>query len=333
MPHILSRRTTIASLGAVALVPDLAAAQGSGGSKRIGVLMPASENDPEVVDFGAVFRQSLEQLGWVGGRNLRVDYRWGGGDERRLATLAAELVAASPDVILAGGAPAVAPLKRATGTIPIVFVSTSDPVGQGFVRDLGHPGGNITGFTNFDPGMGAKWLALLKEIAPNLKHVAVLYNPQTAPYIDLFLGSVVAAAPALGVKAAGAEVHDDDDIDHAMASLTRSGNGGLLVPSDIFTLNHAAAVVNAASQYRLPAIYAYRVFATLGGLVSWGVDLGEQMKLAAKYIDRILRGTAPGDLQVLKPERFVLVINKKTATALGLNLSPALLQRADEVIE
>jgi putative ABC transport system substrate-binding protein len=333
MQHILSRRSIVASLGAAWLAPAAAAAQGASGPKRIGVLMPASENDPEVVNFGAVFRQSLEQLGWIGGRNLRVDYLWGGGDERRMATLALELVASRPDVILAGGAPAVAPLKRATATIPIVFVSTSDPVGQGFVADLSHPGGNITGFTNFAPEMGAQWLALLKEIAPNLANVGVLYNPGTAPYVDLFLGSVVAAAPALGVTAAGAEVHDDDDIDRAMAALARKGNGGLLVPSDIFTLNHAKAVVTAASQYRLPAIYAYRVFATSGGLVSWGVDLGEQMTLAAKYIDRILRGTAPGDLPVQKPTRFVLVINKKTATALGLNLAPALVARADEVIE
>ncbi len=330
---LLPRRELITVLGAMALAPRVAFAQQSGGAKRIGVLMPTSENDPEVSDLGAVFRQALQELGWIGGRNLSVDYRWGGGDARRIATLAVQMVASAPDTILAGGAPVVAPLKRATTTIPIVFISASDPVGQGFVASLSHPGGNITGFTNFEPSMGGKWLGLLKEIAPGLAHATVLYNPVTAPYADRFLRSVQGAGPALGVAVDGVQLHDEGDIEPALAALAKKGGGGLLLPSDVFTLNHADAVVALASQYRLPAIYAFRVIATRGGLVSWGVDLGEQMRLAAKYIDRILSGTSPGDLPVLQPTRFTLVVNKKAATAIGLVLPPAVLARADEVIE
>lgn len=329
----LSRRDLIAAIGAAVLAPRAALAQ-SPGTKHIGVLMPTSENDPEVSDLGAVFRQSLEELGWVGGRNLSVDYRWGGGDERRIVTLAAQMVASAPDAILAGGAPVVAPLKRDTTTIPIVFISASDPVRQGFVADLSHPGGNITGFSNFEPTMGAKWLGLLKEIAPGLVRVAVLYNPVTAPYVDSFLRSVEGAAPALGVTADGVQLHEEGDIEPAMAGLAKKGaGGGLLVPSDVFTLNHADTVVTLANKYRLPAIYSFRVVALNGGLVSWGVNLGEQLRLAAKYIDRILSGTSPGDLPVLQPSRFTLVLNKKAAAAIGLQFPPAVLARADEVIE
>ncbi|HUK57583.1 MAG TPA: ABC transporter substrate-binding protein [Stellaceae bacterium] len=329
----LLRRQLFAFLGTVAAAPRLALAQQSGGTKRIGVLMPTAENDPEVSDLGAVFRQALQELGWVGGRNLRIDYRWGGGDPRRIATLAQQMVVTSPDAILAGGAPVVAPLKRATSTIPIVFISASDPVGQGFVRTLARPGGNITGFSNFEPGMGAKWIALLKQMVPGLARVGVLYNPATAPYVPAFLHSVEAGASTLGVAVQDVALHEDGDIDPAMAALARKGAGGILLPSDVFTLNHASTIVTLANQYRLPAIYAFRVIALQGGLVSWSVDLGEQMRLAAKYIDRILSGTAPGDLPVLLPSRFSLVINKKTAAALGLELTPAILAQADEVIE
>jgi putative tryptophan/tyrosine transport system substrate-binding protein len=330
---VLARREFAIALGALALVARVARAQDTGGIKHIGVLMPTSENDPEVSDLGAVFRDALQELGWVGGRTVSIDYRWGGGDEHRLAILAQQMVATSPDVILAGGAPVVAPLKRATRTIPIVFISASDPIGQGFVADLSHPGGNITGFTNFDPSMGAKWLGLLKEIEPQLKHAAVIYDPVTAPYVAPFLQSVKGAAQGRGVTVDDVQLHEEGDIEPALAAVSKEGNGGLLFPSDVFTLNHAAAVVSLSNQYRLPAIYAFRVIAAGGGLVSWGVDLGEQMRLAAKYIDRILSGTSPGDLPVLQPTRFALVINKKTAAAIGLDLPPAILARADEVIE
>ncbi len=329
----LLRRDFFSLLGASVFVPRLALAQQGGGTKRIGVLMPTAENDPEVSDLGAVFRRAMQELGWVGGRNLSVDYQWGGGDPRRIATLALQMVATSPDAILAGGAPVVAPLKRATSTIPIVFISASDPVGQGFVADLAHPGGNITGFTNFEPSMGEKWLGLLKQIAPALAHVGVLYNPATAPYMAAFLRSVQGAAPALGVAIDDVQLHEEGEIEPAMAALAKQGGGGLLLPSDVFTLNHADAVVALESRNRLPALYAFRIIAVQGGLVSWSIDLGEQMRLAAKYIDRILSGTSPGDLPVLQPTRFTLVINKKTAAALGLELAPAILARADEVIE
>ncbi len=329
----LFRRDLLAALGALAFAPRPALAQQSGGTKRIGILMPTAENDPEVSDLGAIFRQAMQELGWVGGRNLSIDYRWGGGDPRRIATLAVQMVATAPDVILAGGEPVVAPLKRATSTIPIVFISASDPVGQGLVADLAHPGGNITGFTNFEPTMGEKWLALLKQMAPGLAHVGVLYNPATAPYVAPFLRSVEGAAPALGIAVDGVQLREEGEIAPAMAAIATKGGGGLLLPSDVFTLNHAETIVALASQYRLPAIYAFRVIAVEGGLVSWGVDLGAQMRLAAKYIDRILSGTSPGDLPVQQPTRFTLVINKKTAAAIGLVLSPAVLARADEVIE
>ena len=332
----LARRDVLAALGALAVFPGSAVAQdsgGSGGMKHIGVLMPISESDPQAADLGAVFRQAMEELGWVGGRNLSVDYKWAGGDAHRIATLAEQMVATSPDAILAGGAPVVAPLKAATATIPIVFISASDPIGQGFVPDLSHPGGNITGFTNFDPSMGGKWLGLLKEIAPALKHAAVLYNPVTAPYVSSFLRSVDDAAPALGVAVDDVQLQEGGDIEPAIAAVAKKGDGGLLLPSDVFTLNHAGDVVALANQYRVPAIYAFRVIAVNGGLVAWGVDLGDQLRLAAKYIDRILSGTAPGDLPVLQPTRFTLTINKRAATSIGLTLPPALLARADEVIE
>lgn len=330
----MRRRDLLAVFGGAATGWTTAAlAQQSNRARHIGVLMPTAESDPETSELGAVFRRALQDLGWTGGRNLRIDYRWGGGDARRIASLAAELVAAAPDVILAGGAPAVTPLKRATSTIPIVFVSASDPVAQGFVASLAHPGGNITGFTNFEPGMGGKWLGLLNEIAPAVARVAVLFNPTTAPYTDLFLRALDAAARPIGIKIEAAPVHDDGEIDRAMAALGRAGQGGLVVPSDAFTLTHARAVITLAARHRLPAVYAFEVFATSGGLVSYGVDLAEQMRQAAKYVDRILSGNSPGDLPVLTPTKFNLVVNRKTATALGLTIPQSLLARADAVIE
>jgi putative tryptophan/tyrosine transport system substrate-binding protein len=330
------RREVMAMLGGAAvLAAGGARAQQTqtGSIRRVGILMPTAESDRETTDLGAVFRQALQKQGWTGGRNLSIDYRWGNGDQRRIDALAVQLVADNPDVILAGGAPTVAPLKRATTTIPIVFVSASDPVRQGFVKDAAHPGGNITGLTNFEPSMGVKWLDILKELAPGVTRVAVLYNPATAPYTDGFLHAVDAAAPGRGVKIQGAPVHDASEIEPALAALGGKGDAGLLVPSDAFTLTRSQAVADLAARYGLPAVYAFRVFAANGGLVSYGIDLGEEMRMAAIYVDRILSGTAPGDMPVLGPTKFEIVINKKAATALGLTIPPTLLARTDEVIE
>jgi putative tryptophan/tyrosine transport system substrate-binding protein len=327
----MRRRDLLAAGAAAVLVPAGARAQGR--MKRIGVLMPNAENDPESVDLGAIFRQSMQALGWIGGRTARIDYRWGGGDQARINSLAQQMVADQPDVILAGGAPVVAPLKGATSSIPIVFISVSDPVAQGFVQSLPQPGGNLTGFTSFEPSMGGKWLDLLKQVAPATHRAAVLYNPVTAPYTDLFLKALVPVEANYGVKTAAAPVHDENEIEQACAAQETGGGGSLLVPSDAFTLTHAQAVIASAARHRLPAVYAFRVFAQQGGLMSYGVDLSDQMRQAAKYVDRILSGSSPGELPVQQPTRFELLINEKTAGVLGLTVPPTLLASAVEVIE
>jgi putative ABC transport system substrate-binding protein len=334
-----ARRVTRRDLGALllgagtALAAPRAVAQETGPTRRIGVLMPTPESDPETAALGAEFRRALQDLGWVAGRNLRIDYRWGAGDPRRIAAYAQELVALAPDAILAGGAPTVGPLKRATATIPIVFISVTDPVAQGFVQSLAHPGGTITGFTNFDPSTGGRWLALLKQVAPAVQRVAILYNPATAPYTDTFLQTVAAVAGGYGVTTTGAPVRDAAAIDRVLASVGEHPGGGLLVPSDAFTYSHAGEVAEAAARHRVPAIYAFRVFAASGGLMSYGVDLVAEMRQAASYVDRVMSGTSPADLPVQAPSKFELVINLKAAKALDLAIPPTLLASADEVIE
>ena len=331
--HGWHRRETLALLAAALVLPRLARAQQTRRVRRIAVLMPTAENDPETDDLGAAFRAALRQQGWTGGRNLHVDYRWGAGDESRIRAYAAQLVALQPEAILAGGAPAVAPLLAATKSIPIVFVSASDPVTQGFVKDMAHPGGNATGFTNIAPSMARQWVALLREIAPNLKRAALLYNPRTAPYTDAFLREAQAAAAATGLTVESAPVSDDDAIAARLAGLGAAGNAGLLVPSDAFTYTHYGIIVALAAQHRLPAIYPFRIFPLSGGLVSYGIDLAAEMRQAAVYIDRILSGTAPGDLPVQAPGRYQLVVNRRAAAAAGLTLPQSLLARADEIIQ
>ena len=327
----MSRRHVLAALSCALAAPGAAFAEDR--MRRIAVLMPTAENDPEVAGLSAAFRKALQDFGWTAGRNISIEYRWGAGDPNRIQAYASELVAQAPEVILAGGAPAVAPLMRATQTIPIVFMSASDPVGQGFVQSLDHPGGHVTGFTNFDDSMGPTWLGLIKEAAPAVQRVSVLYNPVTAPYTQGFLRAANAAAPALRVKVAAAPVHDEAEIAHVVAELGRTPGGGLLVPSDAFTYTHYRAVVDAAAAARVPAIYPFRIFVANGGLMAYGVDLTQQLRQAAAYIDRILFGNSPSDLPVQAPISFRLVINTKAAAALGLTLAPGLLGRADEVIE
>jgi putative ABC transport system substrate-binding protein len=330
----MKRRDLIAMFAGMTVAwPHAAIAQSTGRLRLIGVLVPTLESDPDMAMRSQELRRELQALGWVGDRNLRTAYRWGGGDEDRIYAYAAELIALAPDVILAAGAPAVAPLRRLTRTVPIVFISVSDPVGQGFVASLAHPGGNITGFSNFDPTTGGTWLRLLMEIAPQTKRVAVLYNRRTAPYAQAFLRSVEDAAASLMVRAIPAPVENDAGLKAVLGAFGSEPGDGLIFPSDAFTYSRYDKIVTLAAQRRLPAIYPFRVFTTNGGLMSYGIDLVEETRQAAHYIDRILSGAKPGDLPVQPPSKFELVINLKTAKALGLDVAPTLLARADEVIE
>jgi putative ABC transport system substrate-binding protein len=278
-------------------------------------------------------RQGLADRGFVEGRNVTIEYRWAEGHEERLPVLAKELVSLAPNAIVVQGAPAVAALRQETQSIPIVFVNTTDPVGQGFVTSLAHPGGNITGFTDFDHTMGSKWLELLKEIAPGIARVAVIFNPKTAPVAASFLRSIEAAAPAFAVSVTAAPVHDAPDIERAITLAGDEPNGALIVGADIFTQLHHELIIALAAQHRLPAVYPFLYFAKSGGLLCYGVDIVELYRQAAIYIDRILKGAKPGDLPVQAPTKFKLVVNLKTAKALGIAIPPSIMVQADEVIE
>jgi putative ABC transport system substrate-binding protein len=333
--HQWRRREFITLLGgAAAAWPFGAWAQQPGRMRRIGVFVNLVEGDREGKRSVEAFQHDLRKLGWIEGRNIDVDYRWSpGADTRRIRATAADLVASSPDLILASATEGLAAFGDATSSIPIVFVSVSDPVGQGFVSNLARPGGNITGFTAFEFSMGGKWIGILKEIAPDLAHVAVIFNPKTAPYFALFLRSIETAALSVGVRWVAAPVNDAADIEQAIAALAREPNGGLICPSDSFTSVHRNTIIPLAARHRLPAIYAWREFAPDGGLVTYGIDRVDLYRRAASYVDRILKGTKPGDLPVQEPTKFELVINLRTARALGLTVPDKLLVAADEIIE
>jgi len=329
-----TRRVFLIGVGASMLAPWAARAQPADRMRRVGVLMnrPAGDRDAQA-SFG-VFKQGLEKLGWTNGRNLRLDHRWGTADAKTLRPAAAELVGLQPEVILASATDGLAALRQETRTIPIVFVSVSDPVGQGLVASLARPGGNITGFTAFEFSMGGKWLQLLKDVAPRVARVAVVFNPVTAPYYASFLEPMQAAARMLAVEAIPVPVRDPAAIEGAVtAALGRESQGGLVAPSDAFTSIHRAQVIALAARHRLPANYAFRFFPAEGGLMSYGIDRTDLYRRAAPYVDRILRGEKPGGMPVQQPTKFELVINLKTAKALGLAVSPALLGLADQVIE
>jgi putative tryptophan/tyrosine transport system substrate-binding protein len=280
------------------------------------------------------FRKRLDELGWQIGRNVDIDERWTAGDPEQNRVFAAELVASKPDAIFAFSSVVVAALQRESRTLPIVFTAISDPVGSGFVESLARPGGNATGFTNFVPTMAAKWMEVLKEIAPQVRRAVLMFNPQTAPYVaEYYQRPFEAAAPSFGVQPIAAVVHQTGEIQTAIADLAREPGGGLVVPPDNFSYVHRELIFALAARHRLPAIYPFRFMAREGGLVSYGVDLGETFPRAAEYIDRILKGTKPADLPVQAPTKFELVINLKAAKALGLEVPPTLLARADEVIE
>ena len=327
----MKRREFITLVGGIASLSLTARAQQSERKRRVGVLMGLAA-DTQAQDRIAAFEQGLQQLGWTDGSNLQIDYRRGAGGTENTRRYAAELVALGPDVILASGGSVVGALLQATRTVPIVFTQTPDPVAAGFVASLARPGGNATGFTTSEYGISAKWLELLKEIAPDVTRAAVLRDPTIAAGIGQ-LASIQSAAPSFGVELSPVDVRGESEIERGVAAFARGSNSGLIVTSSASAAVHRELIIALAARYRLPAVYSYRYFATSGGLISYGPDPIDQYRRAAGYVDRILRGEKPADLPVQAPTKYELAINLKTATALGLAVPPALLARADEVIE
>jgi putative ABC transport system substrate-binding protein len=328
----LRRREFIAGLGGAAALPFAASAQQGDRVRRIGVLMPTDENDPEGRRRVSAFTRALADWGWADGRNMRIDPRWAGGDINRMRALARELVDLKPDIILALGTAVAVALQQETRTIPIVFTNVIDPVASGIVARLDRPGGNITGFANWEVSLGGKWLELLSEIAPGLKRAAIMFNPDFPPG-STFMPSFEAAARSLKVVLIIAPVHTDAEIEAAIIALGREPGGGLFVMSDAFTIAHRAPIILAAARNNVPAVYNSSLLARDGGLLSYGIDPVDISRRAATYVDRILRGEKPGDLPVQFPTKFEMVVNRRTATALGLAIPPSILLRADEVIE
>jgi putative ABC transport system substrate-binding protein len=329
----VKRRKFIAVLGGAAAWPLAARAQQGERIRRIGVLLAATADDPEYQPRMRAFQQGLALLGWTEGSNVRVDTRWAGTNADDIRKHAVELAALAPDAILAGsGTTTVAPLLQATRTVPIVFVVVIDPVGAGFVSSLARPDGNATGFLMFEYGQSGKWLEVLKQIAPDVKRVAVLRDPTIASGIGQ-LGAIQSAAPSLGMEANPVNVRDVGEIERNIAALAYASNGGVVVTGSPEASRHRDLIITLTARHRLPAVYPYRSFVIDGGLISYGPDMLDQYRRAAGYVGRILKGEKPADLPVQAPTRFELVINLKTAKALGLDVSPQLLARVDEVIE
>ena len=331
----MRRREFITLLGGVAAAwPGVVGAQQLGRMRRIGVLMAHPENDAEFKDYVTAFRGGLEKLGWTEGYNTRIDFRWGALDDAEARQRSAkELTALEPDVILTQNTPPTASMLQQTRIIPVVFVIVADPVGSGFVESLARPGGNATGFTVMEPTISSKWVELLKEVAPRVNRVAVLFNPATTPYASIYLNPFKAAATSFGLEAIAAPVHSVSDLEFVIAEQGRTPSGGLVVIPDGFLNVHRSEIVSLASRHRVPAVYPWRFFPDIGGLLSYGSDQRDLFRLAASYIDRILRGAKPSELPVQAPVKYELVINLKTAKGLGIEVPPLLQQRADEVIE
>jgi putative ABC transport system substrate-binding protein len=296
------------------------------------VLHAAAENDPDVQHNMSVFLKGLRELGWRRGDNLEIDYRWGAGNPEYIQRHAAELIALAPDLILASGNAVMAPVSRATRSIPIVFVNVADPVGAGFVDSLSRPGGNATGFMQFEYSLAAKWMEMLKQIAPSTTRAAVVRDPEIAVGIGQF-AVIQSVAPTLGIEVSPVSVLDVGEIERSIAAFARVGTGGLITTASALAAVHRKRIIELAAQYKLPAIYFRRNFTDDGGLISYGIDLADQNRLAAGYVDRILKGEKPADLPVQVPTKYELVINLKTARVLGITMPPSLLVRADEVIE
>jgi putative ABC transport system substrate-binding protein len=330
----MRRREFIAALGAAAAAWSYAAHAQQNRMRRIGILMGYDASDQEAQARVAAFSERLRELGWTSDRDVRMEHRWVAGSTERMQAAAAELVALQPDVIVSATTGVLRALLRQTRTIPIVFLSVSDPVGDGFVASLAKPGGNATGFTNLEQSLGGKWLELLKEIAPSLQQAVSLFNPPTSADRGAYYGRAFeAAARSFGIEPVAGPAHDPADIESVVARLASGPPGGLIVMPDVFTVVNRARIVALAAQYRVPAIYPYRYFVADGGLVSYGIDLFDQYRRAAVYVDRIFRGEQSAALPVQGPAKFELAVNVKTANALGLAIPPTLLARADEVLE
>jgi putative ABC transport system substrate-binding protein len=328
----MNRREFVCGLAGTVAWPLAARAQQPEQMRRIGVLMSVAADDPEGKTRMAAFLQGLQELGWTDGGNVRIDTRWGAGDPRRSREYATELAALAPDVILASGGSVVGTLLQATRTVPVVFTQTPDPVGAGFVESLARPGGNATGFAQVDYGMGAQWLEMLKEIVPSMTRAGVLRDPAGAQGIGQF-AVIQSVARSFRVELNSIDVRDVGEIERAVAAFARSSNGGLIVTGSALTIVHRDLIVRLAARHRLPAVYANRLFVSAGGLISHGADSIDPHRRAASYVDRILKGEKPADMPVQAPTKYELVVNLKTAKALGLEIPTTILARADEVIE
>jgi len=332
----MRRRAFITGLGSAAAWPVVARAQQperKDQRRRIAVLLGAvEEHDPESQARIAAFKEGLEAGGWIEDQNIRVEYRFGGGDAERIRTYVIELVNSNPDLIVANSSAVLAELRRATSSIPIVFAVVNEPVGQGFVASLAHPGGNITGFSLVEVAMVGKWMELLKQMAPGVRRTTLLFNPLTAPYYASVLEELGTTIP-LNIELTTATVQNNAEIEQTIASIAHDPENGLITGADSFIVANRAFIINLADRYRIPAVYQFRQFAVDGGLMSYGPDTADIFRRSASYVDRILKGARPADLPVQEPNKFELVINSKTAKALGLTVPPQLLARADEVIE
>jgi putative ABC transport system substrate-binding protein len=329
----MKRRQFITLLGGAAAWPLAARAQQSERVRRVGVLMSFAASDPDAQLRIGVFDKGMRDLGWIEGRNLHTEYRWAPEDGDGLRNYARELVRMAPDVILVNSTPATLALHEQGGSVPAVFVQVTDPVGAGLVANLGRPGGNLTGFTSFEFSIGSKWLEMLKVVAPHVTRVALVFNPRTAPFAGMFWEPIEAAAPSFDATPVRAAVGSGAEIGDVLDAFAREPNGGLIVLPDVTTMNHREAIIALAARHRLPAIYPFRYFAASGGLMSYGTDLRDVFRRAAAYIDRILKGTRPGELPVQAPTWLELVMNLRAAKVLGIAMPPLLLARADEVIE
>jgi len=327
----MKRREFITLIGGAVAWPLIARAQER--TARVGALMVFAETDPDSKRLAGAFETGLDVAGWHKGRNLELTYRWGASNTDLLSRYAEELVRAAPDILLAFGTAALISLHKATTIIPIVFAAVSDPVGRGFVANVSHPGGNLTGFSNFDPDIGGKWLQVLKDVAPSVTHVTVMFNPRASFYTAIWMQAVEQAAPGFQVSVSQASVQSDEDIRNAITGLGTKLGSGLLVPSDSFTHERTGMIVALAVSNKIPAVSADPLFAHDGGLIAYGVDLADQLRNAGGYVARILKGDKPADLPIQAPTRYTLAINLKTAKALGLSVPLGLLNAADEVIE